>query len=176
MLKKNILTSPLCLSVSALSFVPRRRRKHYRFRPRGRLGRPHTCTSIHLCSRPSRFELVQLGGDMCSNCQWEVPGGPRPTGWWYQLVLRTIYYVYEYIWYEEVTGSPVAQKYYVWIHECVRTPCEVRMAYPGGYTILCRCCCCCCCCCCLHITTHLVRVVIDDDCCTDERTRRTYCL
>ena len=37
----------------------------------------------------SRFEFVELGGDMCSNYRGEGPAGTGITGW-YQLVPRTI--------------------------------------------------------------------------------------
>ena len=36
-----------------------------------------------------------------------------------------VLYVYEYIWYVEVPGSPAA-------YECVRTLCDVHIAYLGG--------------------------------------------
>ena len=122
---KKIFLLPLCIRVCALSFVPRSPPMRKLFRPLWRLWKPLICTSIHLWSRPKPFWV-------------------RGSCWWY---------VYEYIWYVEVPGSPVA---YVWIYECVRTLCDVRMAYLGGYII------CCCCCCCLHITTYMVRVVKRD--------------
>ena len=36
----------------------------------------------------SRFEFVELGGDMCFNCQGVVQAGTGSSGW-YQLVPRT---------------------------------------------------------------------------------------
>ena len=42
-------------------------------------------------------------------------------------------YMYEYIWYVEVPGSPVP---YVRIYECVRTRYDVRTAYLGFVVVI----------------------------------------
>ena len=76
--------------VCALSVVLRTPRNHHRFRPRRRLWRPLFAPSFTSARVQSRLEFVELGGDMCSNCQGEVPARTVTTSW-YKLVPRTIH-------------------------------------------------------------------------------------
>ena len=100
-----LLLLPLCVGVfvvelcvgvfvCALSFVPRTPPKDHRFRPRGRLSveapylHPHSFASARV---QSRFEFMELGGDMCSNCHrrhWDYRLAPRGTTLYVVLYTR----------------------------------------------------------------------------------------
>ena len=60
------------------------------FDPGGICGRPLFSPPSTFARVQSRFEFVELGGDMCYYYQGEVPPGTGITGW-YQLVPHTIY-------------------------------------------------------------------------------------
>ena len=67
-----------------------RHRKSMDFGPEDVCGDLLFCPPFTSARVQSRFEFVELGGDMCCNCQGEVPAGTGITGW-YQLVPGTIY-------------------------------------------------------------------------------------
>ena len=61
----------------------------------------HPSTSARV---QSRGEFVELGRGMCSNCQGEVPGVTRITGW-YQVpgtTYESTVYMYKCVWYVQV--------------------------------------------------------------------------
>ena len=62
------------MSVCALSFVARMPPNHHRRRWRRRLWRPVIAPPSTSARVQSRFEIVELGGNMLPMCQGEVPG------------------------------------------------------------------------------------------------------
>ena len=96
----------MCLCVEVLSLECHQSGSD--FDPDGDFGGPllaHPFTSARV---QSCFEFVEIGGDMCSNCQREIPAGTGITvtgitGWY--VPARTTHYMYEYIWYVQVPGS-----------------------------------------------------------------------
>ena len=128
-MQKYILASLVypCIRVCALRFVARHGTT-IDFGPEGVCGDPVFAPPFTSARVQSRFEFVELGSDMFSNCQGDIPAFNCN----YRLVpARTTHYIMctsIYVWYVEVPGSPVP---YVRIYECVRTLCDVRMAYTG---------------------------------------------
>ena len=115
----------LGLSVYALTFVPRTPPKHHRFRPRAVCGGllfvpPSTSARVQ-----SRFDFVEIG-DMYSNYQGEFPYGlelQAGTTWCHELYTRAQYIC-----------TIIYDTYRYQRFACVRTRCDVLMAYLEEYT------------------------------------------
>ena len=130
--------------VCALSFAPWTRPKHHRFRDRLRLWRPVVCTSIPLCSRskPCWFRgawwryftsyALWLPG-LSSRLNWnykDAPGCYHVPG----SIHESMVYMYEYIWYAQVSGSPVA--YIVCMNIWMCTLRDVRCTCANMYACI----------------------------------------
>ena len=116
--------------VCALSFVPRTPPSATDFDPVGVRGGPLFAPPSTSPRVQSRFEVVELGHGMCSSCHrrhWDyrlVPAGTTHN------ILEHSIYVRVYL---VCTGTRGSLVDYVWIYECVRTLCDVRMAYLREY-------------------------------------------
>ena len=88
------------IGVCAMRFVPRTPPTRNRFRPLLRLWKPLLCPPSTYARVQSRFEFVEIGGDMSSNCTGDVKAGTGISGWYQLLVPRK--YKYDNIGYVEV--------------------------------------------------------------------------
>ena len=111
-----ILTSLVCVLVCASRFALSHHQRGTDFGHEGGFGGPYLCAPSNSARVQNRFEFVELGRDMSSNCAGEVQARTGISGW-YQLVTRTIY-VPVYMVRRGSRGSPVC---YVLVRTWYRT-------------------------------------------------------
>ena len=85
-----ILTSLVCVLVCASRFALSHHQRGTDFGHEGGFGGPYLCAPSNSARVQNRFEFVELGRDMSSNCAGEVQARTGISGW-YQLVPRTHY-------------------------------------------------------------------------------------